>query len=220
MNMCDAFRSQWRERAHRFWAWHFPGLQALVLIIWSTSKPREASPSFPVGTVWAEGRKWMLWGPACLESTRRLAFTSKAQSWESSSLPESCVGPSLPVVPGILTSHFILTLLPISGAPWTWVTEWLCLAAVMRALRLKEGRRPLLTAPLTLLLSVSFFVFLPLPPSVCLSVSACVCIFVCLCLTLVCLSLLISQFLSMDFILNSFSVSPLFFDHTPQPVGS
>lgn len=55
----------------------------------------------------------MLRGPACLESTRRLCLHLQgSESWESNLLPESCVGHSLPVLPGILTTHFILTLLP------------------------------------------------------------------------------------------------------------
>lgn len=138
-----------------------------------------------------------------------------SESWESNFLPESCVGPSLPVVPGILTTHFILTLLPVSVDNWTRVTVIMVCCCddgdVMRALRLKEDQHPLLTSPLTLLLSVSFFVFLSLPLSICLSVSACVCISLSACVSLLSVFLcLSSQFLSMDFILNSFSVSPLF----------
>ena len=149
-------------------------------------------------------------------------YVQGSESWESNFLPESCVGPSLPVLPGILTTHFILTLLSISVDtlnPGDRVIMVCCCDDddVMRALRLKEDRHPLLTSPLTRLLSVSFFVFLSLPLSVCLSISLCVYI---LSHSYVCLCLLISPFLSMDFILNSLSVSPLFFDHTPQPVGS
>ena len=138
-----------------------------------------------------------------------------SESWESNSLPESCVGPSLPVVPGILANHFILTLLPISVDTLNLGDRVIMVCCcddddVMRALRLKEDRHPRLTSPLTLLLCQ--FLCLPVSASVCRPLSLCLClyIFVCLCLTLVCLSLLISQFLSMDFVLNAFSVSPLF----------
>ena len=84
-------------------------------------------------------------------------------SWESNFLPESCVGPSPPVLPGILTTHFILTLLSISLDtlnPGDRVIMVCCCDDddVMRTLRLKEDRHPLLTSPLTPLLSVSFFV--------------------------------------------------------------
>ena len=138
-----------------------------------------------------------------------------SESWESNFLPESCVGPSLPVLPGILTTHFILTLLSISVdtlSPGDRVIMVCCCDDddVMRALRLKEDRHPLLTSPPTRLLSVSFFVFLSLPLSLCLSISLCVYI---LSHSFVCLCLLISPFLSMDFILNSFCLSSFFWPH-------
>lgn len=118
-----------------------------------------------------------------------------SESWESNFLPESCVGPSLPVLSGILTTHFILTLLSISLDtlnPGDRVIMVCCCDDddVMRALRLKEDGHPLLTSPLTPLLSVSFFVFL----SVCLSTSLCVYISLSACVSLflsvfLCLSL-------------------------------